>query len=109
MGLHAIEGDTYERVQRSLPVWSDAGRAYFIALPSQSNNQATGYLYEVDAASGTARVLTMDWRVRTVGSVSRDGRRLLLVRGNPSSPETGGIWRDAEIHLVELQTEEKAE
>lgn len=109
IGLQAIEGDTYERVQRSLPVWSDAGRAYFIALPSQSNNQATGYLYELDAASGTARVVTMDWRVRTVGSVSRDGRRLLLVRGNPNSPEKGGIWRDAEIHLVELQTEEKAE
>lgn len=108
-GLRAIAGAPYRVVQRGLPVWSAGGRAYFVALPADAGDGATtGHLYELDAAGGGARPVTTAWRVRTVGAVSRDGRRLLIVRDNPQTPDRGGILNDAEIHLVELPVGEDA-
>lgn len=104
-GLSEVAGDTYQLVQQGRLLWSTGGRAYFIALPTSFVNQSTGHVYALDAMTGTARMVTTDWRTPAIASVSQDGRRILVVRG---TSEGGGIWYDAEIHLVELRAGDRA-
>ncbi len=91
--LREITTEPYELVQDGGLLWSDGGRAYFNGLPGNARNQVEGHLYELDAASGVARLVTADCRMHDLVSVSRDGRRLLVVRGG---------WDKAELHLLEL-------
>ncbi len=89
-GLREVGGEPHNLVQQGGVTWSNAGRAYFHALPTSSLNQTAGYLYELDAERGTARAVTTDWRMTDLFGVSPDGRYILLTRA-------GG-----ELHLVEL-------
>jgi Tol biopolymer transport system component len=98
-GLREVGGEPYYLVQAGRVVWGAAGQGYFIGLPADTTNQVTGYIYTFDAATASAHLVTTKWRTPAITSVSRDGQHLLVVRG---SAETGGIWWDAEIHLLEI-------
>lgn len=92
-GLREVATEEYQLVQGGGLLWSAVGRAYFVGLPGDSANRDVGYLYELDAASGVARVVRTDWQVTNPVSASRDGRRLLVIRGG---------WDKAELRLLEL-------
>lgn len=71
------------------PLWAGGGRAYFNQPPEVS----AIWICELDAASGQAGLITHKGPARDLVSVSRDGRRLLAIRGE---------WERASLYLLEL-------
>lgn len=71
------------------PLWAGGGRAYF----NQSPEVSATWICEVDAAGGQAGLIAHRQPARDLVSVSRDGRRLLLIRG---------AWDEATLYLLEL-------
>ncbi|HET8626801.1 MAG TPA: kelch repeat-containing protein, partial [Thermomicrobiales bacterium] len=91
--LRDLGGDPFFFVQQGSFTWGPDGRAYFMAWPTVADNHLTGYLYELDAATATVRIVTKDWQMSRLLTVSRDGRQILLVRGPAGRPE---------LHLLDL-------
>lgn len=71
------------------PLWAGGGRAYFNQPPEVS----AIWICEVDAASGQGGLIGHSFPARDLVSVSRDGRRLLAIRGE---------WQKASLVLLEL-------
>lgn len=74
-------------------VWAADGRAYVNLTPPVWMSRPDGALYLIDAPSAAATLVAAEtWPARVV-SVSRDGRRLLVVRD---------VAEYARLHLLEL-------
>ena len=93
--VREVTGRPYVLVQGGNLVWSDAGRAYFTALPVPRDNADTGFLYELNVVQADARIVNAERQLQFVASVSSDGRRLVVVRG-------GGDPHKTDLNLLEL-------
>ena len=91
-GLREVTGLPEDRVLGTL-LWANGGRAYLTASPQLWDSRADGRLYELDAEGGEARMIAQETFPAELVSVSRDGRRALVVRG---------AGERASLHLLAL-------
>ncbi len=78
-------------------VWAKGGRAFLNVSPPLWESRPNGGLYELSARSAEARLLAPETWPAALVSASRDGGRLLVIRG-------GG--ENASLHLLEMPSAE---
>ncbi len=78
------------------PYWAGGGRAYF----NQPLTVSSIWICALDAPNGQVRPIAHRYPATDIVSVSRDGRRVLFIRGG---------WEGAELVLLELGPRPEAE
>lgn len=71
--------------------WAGDGIGFVVAWLHEARQRSA--LYRLDANVGEAQALPIDWTGRDLVDVSRDGRRLLVVRG---------AWMDAVVEVIDV-------